>query len=131
MPTYELPVTHRPNRDGTLLTTRHVPYYLAAEVFAQAWAQTLVELGPGVLTSQNVAVVNARFDYSREVFTGSAVITVAVEKVGGTSIRFGLVLEQDGKVAATGTTTVVHTDEKRTRSIPLSEEQRSALEAVV
>jgi acyl-CoA thioesterase FadM len=53
-----------------------------------------------------------------------------VEQVGGSSIRFGLQLEQDGNVAATGTTTVVHTDEDRTRSVPLSQAQRAALAAV-
>lgn len=130
MPRYELPLSHRPLRDGTLVTSRHVPYFLAAEVFSQAWAQTLADLGPGLLASKDVAVVNAHFDYAHEVFIGSAIITVTVEKVGHTSIRFGLQLEQDGRLAATGTTTVVHTDEDRTRSIPLSDEQRTALERV-
>jgi acyl-CoA thioesterase FadM len=107
-----------------------VPYYLAAEVFSDAWARTLADLGPGVLTARDVAVVGAQFDYSHEVFTGTAVVTVEVQKVGGSSIRFVLQLEQDGRVAAVGTTTVARTDEGRTRAIPLSEEQRAALAAV-
>jgi acyl-CoA thioesterase FadM len=130
MPRYELPVSHRPNRDGSAVTSRHVPYYLAAEVFSTAWSRTLAELGAGVLTAQDVAVVSAQFDYSREVFTGQALVTVDVQTVGVSSIRFGLQLAQDGHVAAVGTTTVVQTDEGRTRSIPLSPEQRAALEAV-
>lgn len=130
MPSYELPITHRPHRDGTPVTNRHVPYYLAAEVFALAWSRTLRELGPELLSSMDVAVVNAQFDYTREVFVGTVVITVTVEKVGGSSIRFGLQLEQDGLVAAHGTTTVVHTDSGRTRAVPLSAAQRAALDAV-
>jgi acyl-CoA thioesterase FadM len=129
MPSYELPLTHRPMRDGTPVTSRHVPYFLAAEVLAQAWARTLSGLGPGLLTSKDVAVVHASFDFGRELFTGTATFGVVVEKVGSTSIRFGLTIHQGGHLAATGTTTVVHTDEARTRSIPLSPAQRAALEA--
>jgi acyl-CoA thioesterase FadM len=130
MPSYELPLTHRPQRDGSVVTSRHVPYFLAAEVFSDAWARTLVELGPGVLTARQVAVVNAHFDFSREVFTGSATVTVTIDKLGSSSIRFGLQLEQDGGIAATGSTTVVQTDPGRTRSIPLSAAQRAALESL-
>ncbi|MCU1595636.1 MAG: hypothetical protein JWO12_3028 [Frankiales bacterium] len=130
MPSYELPVTHRPHRDGTPVTNRHVPYYLAAEVFALAWEQSLRDLGPDLLSSKDVAVVHAEFNYLHEVFVGTVVITVGVEKVGASSIRFGLQLEQGGRLAAHGTTTVVHTDEGRTRSVPLSSAQRRALESV-
>jgi len=130
VPRYELSVTHRPNRDGAPVTSRHVPYYLAAEVFSDAWARTLADLGPGVLTAKDVAVVGARFDYSHEVFTGTAAVTVDVQEVGGSSIRFGLQFEQDGRVAAVGTTTVARTDKLRTRAIPLSARQRDALEAI-
>jgi acyl-CoA thioesterase FadM len=130
MPRYELPLTHRPQRDGSSVVSRHVPYYLAAEVFSDAWAQTLVDLGSGVLTAKDVAVVNAHFDFSREVFTGVATIVVSIEKLGVSSIRFGLQLEQDGRQAATGSTTVVQTDRDRTRAIPLTEQQRAALESV-
>jgi acyl-CoA thioesterase FadM len=130
MPSYELPITHRPQRDGSAVASGHVPYFLAAEVFSDAWGRTLVELGTGVLTARQVAVVNAHFDFGREVFTGQATVTVTIEKVGGSSIRFGLQLEQDGRIAATGSTTVVQTDSGRTRSIPLSAAQRAALEAI-
>ena len=130
MPSYELPLSHRPERDGSAVNSRHVPYFLAAEVFSDAWARTLVELGPGVLTARQVAVVNAHFDFSREVFIGLAAVTVTIDKLGTSSIRFGLQLEQDGRVAATGSTTVVQTDSGRTRAIPLSDVQRAALEAV-
>lgn len=130
MPSYELPLSHRPQRDGSAVISRHVPYYLAAEVLAQAWAQALLDLGLGLLTAREVAVVNAHFDFSRELFTGMATFGVAVQKVGATSIRFGLTIHQDGQLAATGSTTVVRTDEGRTRSIPLSPDQRAALESI-
>ncbi|MCW2542753.1 MAG: hypothetical protein JWM40_305 [Frankiales bacterium] len=131
MPSYELPLTHRPQRDGSAVTSRHVPYFLAAEVFALAWAQTLTDLGPGLISARDVAVVNAHFDYHHEVFTGTATFTVEVQKVGVASIRFGLQLAQEGRVAATGTTTVVRTDRGRTRSVPLTDAQREALDRVV
>jgi acyl-CoA thioesterase FadM len=131
VPSYELPLTHRPQRDGSLVTSRHVPYFLAAEVFALAWARMLSELGPELLTSRDVAVVNAHFDFYHEVFTGTATFAVEVQKVGGTSIRFGLQLSQNGRVAASGTTTVVRANEGRTRSLPLTDGQRAALESVV
>jgi acyl-CoA thioesterase FadM len=130
VPRYELPLTHRPQRDGSAVGSRHVPYYLAAEVFSDAWAQTLLDLGPGVLTAKDVAVVNAQFDFGREVFTGPATIVVSIEKLGVSSIQFGLQLEQGGHLAATGSTTVVQTDSARTRAIPLNERQRAALESV-
>jgi acyl-CoA thioesterase FadM len=130
MPRYELPLTHRPQRDGSAVASKHVPYFLAAEVFSDAWAQTLVDLGPGLLTAMDVAVVNAHFDFSREVFTGQATVTVSIDKVGTSSITFGLQLEQQGRLAATGSTTVVQTDAGRTRAIPLSAQQRAALDAV-
>jgi acyl-CoA thioesterase FadM len=112
------------------VSSRHVPYYLALEVVSLAWARTLLDLGPGLLTSKEVAVVNAQFDFSRELFTGSATFGVAVQNVGSTSITFGLTIQQDGQLAARGSTTVVRTDEARTRSIELSPQQRAALEAV-
>jgi acyl-CoA thioesterase FadM len=130
MPRYELPVTHRPERDGSPVASRHVPYYLAAEVFSDAWGRTLVELGPGVLVAKDVAVVSASFDFRREVFTGRVVVDVRVDHVGVSSIRFALALEQDGQLVATGSTTVAQTDADRTRAVPLTDIQRAALAAV-
>lgn len=130
MPSYELPLTHRPDRDGSPVASRHVPYFLAAEVMALAWGQTLTDLGPGVLTARDVAVVNVHFDFSRELFTGTATVHVEIAKVGTSSITFRLALEQDGQQAATGVTTVAQTDEDRLRAVPLTDAQRAALEAV-
>jgi acyl-CoA thioesterase FadM len=130
MPRYDLPVTHRPERDGSAVESRHVPYYLAAEVLSDAWARTLADLGPGVLVAKDVAVVSASFDFRREVFTGRVVVGVSIDKVGVSSVRFALTLEQDGQLAATGSTTVAQTDADRTRSVPLTDSQRAALAAV-
>jgi acyl-CoA thioesterase FadM len=128
---YDLPLTHRPLRDGTAVTGRHVPYYLAAEVMAQAWATLLGELGPGLLSSKDMAVVHVVLDFSRELFVGTATFGVDVLRVGCSSITFGLQVAQDGQVAGTGTTVVVQTDPARRCSVPLSLEQRGPLELLL
>ncbi|MCW2531471.1 MAG: hypothetical protein JWP62_1041 [Blastococcus sp.] len=126
-----MPVTHRPDRDGAAVTSRHVPYFLALEVAAQAWARLLDELGQGVLSTADVAVVRAEFDFRRELFTGSLDVDVEVTRVGRSSVAFGIALYQRDMLAATGETVVARTDEARLVSVPLSPVQRAMLESLV
>jgi acyl-CoA thioesterase FadM len=122
-----MPVTHRPERDGTPVRARHVPYYLALEVAALAWAQLLDDLGDGALKARDVGVVRAEFDFRRELFVGELDVDVEVLRLGASSVSFGLELHQDGEHAATGTTVVARTDTSRLRSVPLSDQQRALL----
>jgi acyl-CoA thioesterase FadM len=126
-----MPVTHRPDRDGAAVTSRHVPYFLALEVAAQAWARLLDELGQGVLSTADVAVVRAEFNFRRELFTGSLDVDVEVTRVGRSSVAFGIALYQRDMLAATGETVVARTDEARLVSVPLSPVQRAMLESLV
>jgi acyl-CoA thioesterase FadM len=126
-----MPVTHRPDRDGAAVTARHVPYFLALEVAAQAWARLLDELGQGVLSTADVAVVRAEFNFRRELFTGSLDADVEVTRVGRSSVAFGIALYQRDMLAATGETVVARTDEARLVSAPLSPIQRAMLESLV
>jgi acyl-CoA thioesterase FadM len=126
-----MPVTHRPDRDGAAVTSRHVPYFLALEVAAQAWARLLDELGQGVLSTADVAVVRAEFNFRRELFTGSLDVDVEVTRVGRSSVAFGIALYQRDMLAATGETVVARTDEARLVSAPLSPIQRAMLESLV
>jgi acyl-CoA thioesterase FadM len=126
-----MPVTHRPDRDGAAVTSRHVPYFLALEVAAQAWARLLDELGQGVLSTADVAVVRAEFNFRRELFTGSLDVDVEVTRVGRSSVAFAIALYQRDMLAATGETVVARTDEARLVSVPLSPVQRAMLESLV
>lgn len=126
-----MPLTHRPDRDGSAVRSRHVPYYLALEVMALAWAQLLDEVGGGVLRAGDVGVVHVEFDFSRELFVGEADVDAEVVAVGRSSVAFSLVMHQEGRLAATGRTVVARTDQTREHSLPLTEEQREALNRVV
>jgi acyl-CoA thioesterase FadM len=126
-----MPVTHRPERDGSAVTSTHVPYYLALEVAALAWARLLDELGEGVLSAGDVAVVRTELNLRRETFTGSLDVDVDVTRVGRSSVTFAVALYQHGVLAATGETVVARTDEARVVSVPLSPVQRAMLESLV
>lgn len=126
-----MPVTHRPNRDGSAVTSRHVPYYLALEVASDAWARLLDELGDGLLSTADVAVVHTEFDFRRELFTGELDVDVEVTRVGRSSVAFAVALYQRDLLAGTGETVVAQTDEARLVSVPLSPVQRAMLESLV
>jgi acyl-CoA thioesterase FadM len=131
VPLYRLPVSHRPERDGTAVTSRHVTYYLALEVAALAWARLLDERGQGLLTAANLALVSTQFEFRRELFTGYVDVDVEVVRVGTSSVAFAQQIYQDDVRAATGETVVAQTNEARTRATPLSAEQRAMLGSLV
>lgn len=108
---------------------RHVPYYLALEVMALAWARLLEDVG--VLTAGDVGVVHVEFDFARELFIGEADVDAEVVAVGRSSVAFALVMHQDGRRAASGRTVIARTDEARTHSQPLTDAQRAALTPLI
>jgi len=108
-----------------------VPYYLALEVAALAWARLLDERGQGLLAARGLAVVGTQFDFRRELFTGYVDVDVDVVRVGNSSVAFAQQLFQDDLHAATGETVVARTNEARTRAVPLSPEQRAMLGSLV
>ncbi|MCW2617933.1 MAG: hypothetical protein JWR28_1082 [Modestobacter sp.] len=124
-------MTHRPERDGSATTSAHVPYYLALEVAALAWARLLDECGHGLLTAGDMAVVRTEFDFRRELFTGFLDAEVDIASIGRSSVAFAVALHQHDQLAATGTTVVARTDEARLLAVPLSPEQRAMLESLV
>jgi acyl-CoA thioesterase FadM len=126
-----MPLTHRAERDGTVVTFAHVTYYLALEVAALAWARLLDELGQGLLSAADVAVVRADFRFRREMFTGSVDVDVDVTRIGRTSVTFTVSMYQGDVLAALGETVVARTDEARGGAVPLSSEQRAMLESLV
>jgi acyl-CoA thioesterase FadM len=124
-------VTHRPERDGSAITSAHVPYYLALELAALAWARLLDECGQGLLAAGGMAVVRTEFDFRRELFTGFLDAEVDVASIGRSSVSVAVALHQHDQLAATGTTVMARTDEARLLAVPLSPEQRAMLESLV
>jgi acyl-CoA thioesterase FadM len=124
-------VTHRPERDGSAITSAHVPHYLALELAALAWARLLDECGQGLLAAGDMAVVRTEFDFRRELFTGFLDAEVDVASIGRSSVSVAVALHQHDQLAATGTTVVARTDEARLLAVPLSPEQRAMLESLV
>jgi len=128
VPRYELPITHRPTRDGQQVTTAHVPYYLALEMMAEAWGMAIADACQDVDGPHELGVVHVTGDFAHEVFVGEAVIDVSLEKVGTSSLTFAIELAQGGQTAARITAVVAQVDPTRRRSVPFSIEQRAALE---
>lgn len=131
MPRYVLPITHRPERDGTAVAGSHVPFYLALEVASDAWRRTVGERCAPVLTMTDLAVVHVEADFSREMFTGELTVDVSVQRIGRTSVTVRAELAQAG--ASTGAVTIVfaRVDAARVVSLPLTPEQRPFLEALL
>ena len=130
MPRYLLDVTHRPERDGTILTAAHVPYYLALEVSATAWGLALEAACVGVLTPRQLAVVSVVSEFRRELFTGPVLFDVRLLRYGRSSLTFGVELTQNDRSAATVTTTLALVDDARLHSVPLSDAQRARLDGL-
>jgi acyl-CoA thioesterase FadM len=125
---FELPVTHRPDREGTVASSSHVPFYLALEITSQAWAAALAATCAGVLEPTELAVVNVTSDYRRELFVGEVSFDVTLKSFGVSSLTFGIELSQFGHSAATVSTTLVRVDANREHSVPFSTAQRDGLE---
>jgi acyl-CoA thioesterase FadM len=126
-----MPMTHRPERDGSMIANTHVPYYLALEVAATAWGRALTEACGDLLGPRDLAVVHADCDFEHELFIGEAEVDVALVKLGSSSLSFSVELAQDGRRAGRVNTVLCLVDEDRVHSVPLSEPQRAALETLL
>jgi acyl-CoA thioesterase FadM len=131
VPRYVVPVTHRPQRDGTIPASRHVPFYLALETASDAWALALAEHCGSVVTPGELAMVHVDSDFGRELFTGELGIEVAVRRIGRTSITVGVELFQADVPAGTVTFVLAKVDADRVHSVPLTEKQHAALESLL
>lgn len=128
VPRYELPLTHRPTRDGQQVTSAHVPFYLAMEMMAEAWGRAVNGACDGVLQAGDLGVVHVTSDFGREVFVGEAVIDVTLQHIGTSSLTFQLRLTQADELAVRTTAVVAQVDPSRKYAVPFSIEQRAALE---
>jgi acyl-CoA thioesterase FadM len=124
--TFEL--THRPERDGTVKTSAHAPFFLTLEWAMWAWISTLDLAGSDELTAGNFALVNLNTDYRREIFTGEADFDVTLERIGTSSIGLTVQLTQHSQLAATIKIVMAKVSRDRSESIPFTPAQRELLE---
>ncbi len=109
----------------------HVPYYLALEVAAEAWAAAMATTCHGLLEPWDLGVVHVRSDFRFELFVGETDFDVELRRIGSSSIAFGVTITQEGRSTATVTAVLARVDDLRTHSVPFSPEQRAALEKLL
>ncbi|GGG02190.1 hypothetical protein GCM10007304_15210 [Rhodococcoides trifolii] len=120
-----LPLTHRPERDGSVTEARHVPATLAVEFASTAWAQALYECSRGALSAMDVMVVHISADFSRELLTGTADASVVVTRIGTSSVTLDVFVDQGGERCARVRHTLVRV--KNGVSHPWGESEKALL----
>jgi acyl-CoA thioesterase FadM len=130
LPRHTLVVTHPPSRDGPPATSRHVPFYLALEAAAEAWAMSLGEHCGDLLSPMAMAVVNVTSNFRRELFVGEIGVEVSLKRIGTSSVTFLLELFQGGQSVGTVHFVVVQVDFLRVHAVPLTPAQRAALQTI-
>ncbi|WP_062998058.1 hotdog domain-containing protein [Nocardia jinanensis] len=131
MKVYTAPITHRPERDGTVVDSAHVPFYLAMEHSAAAWRSLLVEACGDLLHPGDLGVVDVSATFTRELFVGEVHTEVELIRLGTSSLGFRVVIHQHGVAGAVITTVLARLAADRKTSVPLSAAQRAALESVL
>jgi acyl-CoA thioesterase FadM len=128
VPTYTLPISHRPNREGEHGGGAHVPVFLAIEFLMHAYHRALTQWCGSALTAQEMVIVKVTGDFGREVFVGNAQFDVSIAALGTSSLTVSVSLSQ-GDVPAVGATLIlVRVAPDRVHSQPFTDEQRSLLE---
>ena len=94
----------------------------------QAWMAFLEQLGPDLF---GVGVIARRIDvvYDREVGVGPLEVQVDTVATGRSSFTLRMEVRQGGERAAVADAVLLRFDYEARRPLPLSEEQRAALEA--
>jgi acyl-CoA thioesterase FadM len=128
VPRFVVPMRHRPGRDGTTPTSRHVPFFLAMEAASDAWKLALQQFCAPEIAPMNLAMRSVSSDFRRELFTGELTVDVEVRRIGTTSFVVGMGLEQDGDDAGDIEFVFVLVDGSRTSAVPITPAQRAALE---
>ncbi len=131
MKLHTAPITHRPARDGTVPASDHVPFYLAMEYSADAWNSLLVETCGELLSSRDLGVVDVSGQFTRELFTGDVRAEASLVRLSLSSLSFRVVIYQEGIACAVITIVLARLAPGRTRSTPLTAEQRAALETIL
>jgi hypothetical protein len=117
-------------RDGSTVNDRHVPFFLALEVAADAWALALQAYCGDVLLPGDVAVVSVVSNFRHELFVGEVDVDVTCKRIGISSITFLMELIQSDRSAGTVNFVVAKVDPQRIHAVPLTAAQRAALESI-
>ncbi len=104
----------------------HLPFHSILQRCGVAWRSYLVELLPADL---GVIVPRVNADFLAEIHLGRMEIAVAVSGIGTTSFTLICEVTQEGTLAARVTVVLVNFDYRSRSAVPLSREQRTALEA--
>ncbi|GAB86624.1 hypothetical protein GORBP_077_00510 [Gordonia rubripertincta NBRC 101908] len=128
---YAAPISHRPERDGTVPASAHVPFYLAMEYSSDAWNSLLVDTCGAPLPARDLGVVDVTAQFNRELFVGDVCAETGLIRLGVSSLGFRVVLYQEDVVCAVITIVLARLAPDRKRSTPLTAEQRTALETIL
>jgi acyl-CoA thioesterase FadM len=128
---FEFEIDHRPERDGSHVTSRHVPFFLAHEATSFAWRSALAAAGPAGVELSKFGVVSVRSDFWHEVFVGTATFDVTVTRVGTSSVGLRVEIGQFDKPVAQIDSVIARVDESRLHSVALTDEERSGLESLL
>ena len=123
-----LPLTHRPERDGTVIDMVHVPAYLAFEFASYAWGIALFESSGGTVTAGNMMVVHVDADFGRELLTGFADVEVVLSKLGRSSLTLDVSIHQNSVQAASMSFTLVRVEDGASQA--LSDTEIESLESL-
>ena len=131
MKSYNLHISHRPGRDGSIPANPHVPFYLAMECSVEAWNSLLVSTCGDLLSAGDLGVVDVSAQFTRELFVGDVRAEASLIRLGVSSVSFRVVIYQEEMAGADITIVLARLADGRTRSTPLSPEQRAALETIL
>jgi len=124
-------LTNEPDRGKESGYGNHMTFPLALQACADAWSSALVGACDGLLAPSDLGVVNVASDFRRELFTGDAVINVALTRIGTSSVSLRAEIVQFAQSAVRVSAVLVRVDAHRQHSVPLSDAQRAALGTIL
>ena len=125
---YELVMAAPEQPVHPLAPAGHISFDGALGYAQTAWMQAIADTCGDTLVPPDLGIVNVNADFRRELFAGTAVFDVSLERIGSSSVTFVVQIRQYGESAATARLTFVRVDQRRTRSLPLTAAQRASLQ---
>lgn len=113
-----------------MIDSPHLAFYEVLGVVSLTWGEVLESTGRRDLAIRNFAVVNVISDFRHENFVGQLTIDVGVERIGTSSLTLKASTVQTDRETGQVRATLVHLNSDRTASVPLTNEQRDALELI-
>lgn len=124
---FTIDVAHRPNLDGTVMSSPHLTFAEVLEAVSQTWIELLGNTGRDDLDLGSFAVGRVESDFRHEMFVGELVIETWVADIGTSSLTLDSRIHQNGRVTGQTRVILVHVTTDRTASVALNDEQRATL----